>query len=624
MTSKPPTTKSARPPRPTTGLYAAPRPNTAAHARPQVRTGRSGPLPWQMALFMVALAAGTTVLTSWLLDRSRPTAAAHAETTSQLASAVHGAVTGPRLEDHPIQVPVRPTPSPEQLGRPLSVEWKKALGERLHNLPETPADPGGPFGTADWRSATPETVNRTSVTLRGIVRYPKTPGKHPLALLVHGNHGQCRGASGPDHCVAAPGEDCRPGEQSVDTPGGLVWAAESLAARGWIAEVIDGSFSQCFAGSEAVQARSELVLAHLRKWDGWQAGNASELDAAIVSQADLSRVALVGHSTGADAVMLAAARLQHPRVLGLHNVAVRGLALVAPPDYLKGPTPAIETGIIIATCDLDVYAMLGRHILDRADAAQPGTRMAMWLLGGGSHNAFNQSWRDEIDDAGFNNCDGAYRLHGETQRILLGRLLGDWLDATTSGAALPAWLMGQARPPVSGDIDLRTVLLPGGRRQPEAQTVEGHGLQNLTKCQGAVCPVGVTRKEPTWVASWTGRGGSLTWAWLPSDPGPATHGLLRVAALPGSPRDRPLRLGAAWLDAHGHEVGTTTVEILPPLDQSAEIDGVGTRPWPLGQVLVALPTGTARREIAGLRLHMSDGAEGSIAVGEVVLASLSR
>jgi hypothetical protein len=278
-------------------------------------------------------------------------------------------------------------------------------------------------------------------------------------------------------------------------------------------------------------------------------------------------------------------------------------------------------GIILPTCDFDVHPLRGRGLLDRADVGQPGTRMAMWQLGGGSHNAFNQSWRDETLDIGLSNCDPGYRLGADVQRVVLGRLIADWLQAGISGEPLPEWLYGRASPPIAAAIDLRAVVLRAGRRTPDQQRMVSQGVDSLTACEGQQCPSGVTRTLPTWVAAWSREKASLTWSWPAGDPAAATHAQVRIAALDGSPRDRPLLLRGVWVDGAGRETPAGTAEVLPPLDQAAEINEVGSRPWPLAAIELPLPTGKARSTLAGLRIYLDPTTAGVIAFGEVSLVS---
>ena len=576
------------------------------------------------AIAVVVLAGVTTAATYSLMDRHH--VAQGAEITTAVQRGVVQALAAARTSVSPAQASVmvameRPRPNPVQMGKPGDPKWQQQLAGRLAQLPATAQGLSLPVGTADWRSATKVPIGPYSFVLHGIVRYPQVPGRHPFVLLMPGNHGQCRSATGGDRCMQDVTKGCPADEMPVDTTAGLVWAADLLASRGWIAEVVDTTPLVCAQGPEAVAVRAEILMAHLRRWEAWHAGVPGELTSPVTAQADLTRVALVGHSTGADGVLAAAALLQHPESNGLGNVQLRSIALVAPTDQVEGPPPPVEMGIILPTCDFDVYPLRGRALLDRADVGQPGTRMAMWLLGGGSHNAFNQSWRDETVDIGLSNCDPGYRLGGDVQRVVLGRLVADWLQAGISGEPLPEWLYGRASPPIAAAIDLRSVVLRAGRRTPDQQRIVSDGVDSLTACEGRQCPSGVTRELPTWLAAWSRQRASLTWSWAAGDPASATHAQVRIAALDGSPRDRPLLLRGAWLDASGRETPAGTAEVLPPLDQAAEINEVGTRPWPLAAIELPLPTGKARSTLAGLRIYLDPTTAGVIAFGDVSLVS---
>ncbi len=598
--------------KPPTGAYA--RPPTGAMPGP-VRAQAGGHWPWLLIAAMVGIALSSAGVT-WLLVRGGHDSPHHHPDHVAVTPAV-AIAAGPA--HHPT-LPHRPPLAPEQLGQPLDSTWQAALSARYAALPPLASPVLAQVGRADWQGEPTQLAGDKPIRPHGIVRYPKTPGRHPLALLIHGNHGTCRGDQGPDTCPADPLAACPTGQHPVDTPGGLAWVADELAARGWIAEIVDVAPAVCMPGHDAIVARSDQTIAHLRAWQAWQRGAHPLIPPEVAASADLQQVALIGHSTGGDAALLAGAKLVHPAAIGLETVRLQSLLLIAPPDWSHGPIPGVELGIVLPTCDFDVYPLQGRHILDRAAAAQPGSRVAMWLLGGGSHNAFNQSWRDETVDIDQQNCDPAYRLAPETQRSVLGRLAVDWLEAARTGTALPPWLNGQGQLPVASPVDLRTVVLPAGRRVPAGQTVVASDGAQLTDCQKARCETGIQRTAATWVARNAREGTVLAWHWQPADTEPASHAIVRIAALDGAPRHGPTLLDAAWLDEHGQATPAGSVEVGPPLDQAAEIDGHGSRPWPLAAVTVPLPAAAADH-LAGLRLAVRGAGPTALAVGEVTLAN---
>lgn len=86
-----------------------------------------------------------------------------------------------------------------------------------------------------------------SARVRALVRFPAgieaLEGHIPLALITHGNAGNCRDAQGVDHCEQSMILEDRCPEGKTPTPSaeGFLWLADSLAARGYVVAVIDAN-----------------------------------------------------------------------------------------------------------------------------------------------------------------------------------------------------------------------------------------------------------------------------------------------------------------------------------------------------------------------------------------------
>lgn len=194
-----------------------------------------------------------------------------------------------------------------------------------------------------------------TIDIAGLVRYPASSagidrpvagGSWPLAFIVHGNH-----AAG------------------VDTYLGFEYLARHLAVQGFIAisineELLNGPFSPTIA------TRAAVLNVHISRWI-WKAAN----DPRFTGHVDLSRIALIGHSRGAEAVVQAVAGTP----AGATAAAVVSLA---PTDALS-LTSSRPYLLMYGSTDADLISAFGFRLYDRAPAPK-----AQVFIYGGIHNAF--------------------------------------------------------------------------------------------------------------------------------------------------------------------------------------------------------------------------------------------
>ncbi len=151
--------------------------------------------------------------------------------------------------------------------------------------------------------------------LNGRVWYPDGDGPFPLVLVVHGNHNP-RDFSDP----------------------GYGYLGELLASRGFILTSVDENFVNGTRGEN--DARGWLLLKHL---EAWRKFNEDENNP-FFGKVDMSRIALMGHSRGGEAVGHAAAfnRLRYyPDDASLEfdfNFGIRSIVAIAPVDGQYLPT----------------------------------------------------------------------------------------------------------------------------------------------------------------------------------------------------------------------------------------------------------------------------------------------
>jgi hypothetical protein len=121
--------------------------------------------------------------------------------------------------------------------------------------------------------------DRDELPLQARVWYPEGDGPFPLVLVVHGNHGM----------------------KDYSDPG-YEYLGELLASRGIILASVDENFINGAIRQEN-DARGWLLLEHLKVWQQWN----EDPENPFYGRVDMSRIGIIGHSRGGEAVAVAAA-----------------------------------------------------------------------------------------------------------------------------------------------------------------------------------------------------------------------------------------------------------------------------------------------------------------------------
>jgi len=155
-----------------------------------------------------------------------------------------------------------------------------------------------------------------SFPLNGRVWYPAGEGRHPLVLIVHGNH-----------------------DMKEFSDPGYGYLGRLLASRGFILASVDMNFLNGSIDEEN-DARGWMLLQHLRAWRGFDAREGGPFQGRV----DLGRIALIGHSRGGEAVANAAAFNRLPRYPDDASLEfdfgfeIRSVVAIAPVDGQYQPT----------------------------------------------------------------------------------------------------------------------------------------------------------------------------------------------------------------------------------------------------------------------------------------------
>lgn len=282
-------------------------------------------------------------------------------------------------------------------------------------------------GAAGWARTRYWGFDAHALPLQGRVWYPAGDGPFPLVLIVHGNHDM---------------------EDFSDT--GYAYLGRHLASRGYIAVSVDenflnGSGIDMLAGFRGGLdgengARGWLLLEHLRQFRTWNAVPGNPFHRRV----DLSRVALIGHSRGGEAVAEAALFNRLPawpddaRVRFDYGFGIRSVIAIAPADGQYDPRDRstrlddVSYLTIQGSHDGDVQSFMGSS--QYARVAFPHCRTcfkASVYVVGANHGQFNTRWgRNDIGLPWGTLLNLTPIMDPEPQRAIATSLFTAFLEAT--------------------------------------------------------------------------------------------------------------------------------------------------------------------------------------------------
>lgn len=256
--------------------------------------------------------------------------------------------------------------------------------------------------------------------LNARVWYPDGPGPFPLVLIVHGNH-----------------------DMKKFSDPGYAYLGEHLASRGFILASVDENFLNGDLRNEN-GARGWMLLQHLASWRRWAADSGSP----FFRRVDLSRIALMGHSRGGEAVSLAAAfnRLSRfpddARVTFDFGFGIRSVVALAPvdgdrqykPEGKGTPLENVNYLVLHGTHDSDVQTFMGLRQYQRVRFTDGGDwfKAALYVYRA-NHGQFNTTWGDsDVGDSGWLLARDLL-LPGEEQRQVAKLFITGFLEATLLG-----------------------------------------------------------------------------------------------------------------------------------------------------------------------------------------------
>ena len=183
-----------------------------------------------------------------------------------------------------------------------------------------------------------------------------------------------------------------------------------LASRGYAVVSPSANVIASFDGEAAdggIAARTQVIGATLdlmRRWSNGAgptvAGDPEHtIGTRLTGRLDLTRVALMGHSRGAEGVtQYIAFNQERSTVYPLNGViSVAPIDVTAADPFRNGGTNLAE---LLPACDGDVFFLAGGHVFERVKYSPQGRRFTklQWLVQGTNHNFFNTVWSG-TDDA---------------------------------------------------------------------------------------------------------------------------------------------------------------------------------------------------------------------------------
>lgn len=222
-------------------------------------------------------------------------------------------------------------------------------------------------------------ITTRKLPLNGRVWYPDGDGPFPLVLIVHGNHN--------------PLDYSDPGYR---------YLGELLASQGFILVSVDENFINGLGGEN--DGRGWLLLKHLERWKHWNDSTGSPFH----NKVDMTRIALMGHSRGGEAVAHAATfnRLGHypddAKVKMNFKFDIKSVVAIAPvdgqyrPASVYMPLENVNYLVIHGSHDGDVTSFDGLRQFQRLKFTdgKPWFKSA-WYVYRANHGQWNSVWKNK-------------------------------------------------------------------------------------------------------------------------------------------------------------------------------------------------------------------------------------
>ena len=252
------------------------------------------------------------------------------------------------------------------------------------------------------------------------VWYPEGDGPFPLVLIVHGNHSM----------------------EDYSDPG-YKWLGELLASRGFILASVDENFLNGGLRGEN-DARAWMLLKHLQSWRAFN----DTAGKPLYHKIDMTRIALMGHSRGGEAVGIAGAFNRLPYYPDDATIKfdfgfdIKALVAIAPVDGQYKPadqsTPLSDYNYLVIhgahDGDVSTFSGLSQYNRIKYTRADGGFKAAIWMYRA-NHGQWNTVWNNK-DNGSFSvrSLQLKALIDGEEQRRFGRVVIGAFLETTLHGA----------------------------------------------------------------------------------------------------------------------------------------------------------------------------------------------
>jgi hypothetical protein len=229
--------------------------------------------------------------------------------------------------------------------------------------------------------------------IRGVMYQPEGyGGKSPLLLFVHGNHGECDSGKAPACTIYKRNDE------------GYAYLGENLASWGYTVVSLDQDelMSRQDGLGKGMHNRRLLIMAMLDKLKeasetAQTATSDSNVGSLLVDKLDMTRIGLMGHSRGGDAVS-SFIEYDHTRPVG-ERYPLRGVISLAPVDYERHTPYGVPFMTVFGSCDGDVSNLQGARLYERSQYIGDAYPRFQVEQIGGNHDAYNTVWQADGDDA---------------------------------------------------------------------------------------------------------------------------------------------------------------------------------------------------------------------------------
>jgi hypothetical protein len=190
-------------------------------------------------------------------------------------------------------------------------------------------------------------------------------GRSPIVFMAHGNH-----------------------DSADPSYKGYNYFQRDLAKMGFIAVSVDCNavnWPNSGGGVANIEARVDLIIKSIALFQTFDSSASNTFSSKI----DFSRVGLMGHSRGGDAVVMA------PEVISLSGVSIKCVLALAPTDFrgsLNGTDvnpKKFEFMTILPAGDGDVWENNGARFYDRCAPPRFKSQLYVFFT---NHNFFNREW----------------------------------------------------------------------------------------------------------------------------------------------------------------------------------------------------------------------------------------